>query len=199
MALLKLYLTPTLLLLALCCSLWEVSHSMPVNNNKGETDSCVFYARTLLENITDLLMQPQLFSGINCTRQNMELISETNTPTVCSPTNSTCSGIITPAFDKDKCVKDMGNDLIHYYRYLSAQPDPDSIIGPSVLHSLRELMENCFKLSPPESSTSNQAVVERSSNYNERLSLCKVLKGFQVRTVTINRAISYLNHIKHTN
>uniref|UniRef100_A0A3Q2CPB5 Interleukin 12A n=1 Tax=Cyprinodon variegatus TaxID=28743 RepID=A0A3Q2CPB5_CYPVA len=179
-----LYLTPTLLLLALCCSLWEVSHSMPVNNNKGETVSCVFYARTLLENITDLLMQPQLFSGINCTRQNMELISETNTPTVCSPTNSTCSGIITPAFDKDKCVKDMGNDLIHYYRYLSAQPDPDSIIGPSVLHSLRELME---------------ALVERSSNYNERLSLCKVLKGFQVRTVTINRAISYLNHIKHTN
>uniref|UniRef100_A0A3Q2DXW8 Interleukin 12A n=1 Tax=Cyprinodon variegatus TaxID=28743 RepID=A0A3Q2DXW8_CYPVA len=182
------HLTPTLLLLALCCSLWEVSHSMPVNNNKGETVSCVFYARTLLENITDLLMQPQLFSGINCTRQNMELISETNTPTVCSPTNSTCSGIITPAFDKDKCVKDMGNDLIHYYRYLSAQPDPDSIIGPSVLHSLRE----SFLIN-------RTALVERSSNYNERLSLCKVLKGFQVRTVTINRAISYLNHIKHTN
>lgn len=35
--------------------------------------------------------------------------------------------------------------------------------------------------------------VNHQSSYNERLKLCKVLKGFQVRSVTINRAVQYMN------
>ncbi|KAM4556485.1 uncharacterized protein V3H82_016443 [Fundulus diaphanus] len=161
-------------------------------------DSCVFYARALLENITDALTQARLFSGINCTRQNMELNLESRTPTVCSPQGSTCSGITTSAFDQDSCLTDIGKDLSHYYKFLSAQPDPDNLIGSSVLYSLRELMENCFRSSLPTDFNSKEALVERAVTFNERLSLCKVMKGFHVRTVTINRAIGYMNLGEHT-
>lgn len=47
--------TPVLLLLALSCPAWVVSRSLPPVPNGQMTDSCVFYARTLLENITNLL------------------------------------------------------------------------------------------------------------------------------------------------
>lgn len=106
--------TPVLLLMQLCCPAWVVSRSLPPMPNGQMTDSCVFYARTLLENITNLLapddpvgdlvkveflrccrcvwgaeplcsQQTRMFSGMNCTRHNMELNLETRTPTVCSP------------------------------------------------------------------------------------------------------------------
>ncbi|KAK5604232.1 hypothetical protein CRENBAI_020743 [Crenichthys baileyi] len=170
MTLMKLYFTPVLLLLALSCPVWVVSRSLPVTD-KGQMDnSCVFYARMLLENITNALTQPKLFSGINCTSQNMELNLETRTPTVCSP--------------QESCTMDIGRDLSHYYKFLSAQPDPDRLLGSSVLYSLRELM----------------ALVKVSNHFDERLSLCKVMKGFQVRTITINRAIGYMVNLgEHTN
>lgn len=38
----------------------------------------------------------------------------------------------------------------------------------------------------------------RQSTYAERLRMCKVLRGFHVRTITINRAISYMNSGEHT-
>ncbi|MED6253743.1 hypothetical protein ATANTOWER_032507 [Ataeniobius toweri] len=199
MTLMKLYFTPVLLLLALSCPVWVVSRSLPVTD-KGQMDnSCVFYARMLLGNITNALTLPQLFSGINCTSQNMELNLETRTPTVCSPQGSTCSGITTSAFDQESCIMDIGRDLSHYYKFLSAQPDPDRLLGSSVLYSLRELMKNCFTSSLPTHLISNEALVKVSNHFDERLSLCKVMKGFQVRTITINRAIGYMDLGEHTN
>lgn len=46
--------TPALLLLVLTCPLWQISQSVPL---MGMQDSCVLYARTLLQNITDVLNQ----------------------------------------------------------------------------------------------------------------------------------------------
>ncbi|MEQ2224572.1 hypothetical protein ILYODFUR_008926 [Ilyodon furcidens] len=199
MTLMKLYFTPVLLLLAFSCPVWVVSRSLPVTDKGQMNNSCVSYARMLLENITNALKQPNLFSGINCTSQNMELNLETRTPTVCSPQGSTCSGITTSAFDQESCIMDIGRDLSHFYKFLSAQPDPDRLLGSSVLYSLRELMENCFTSSLPTHLISNEALVKVSNHFDERLNLCKVMKGFQVRTITINRAIRYMDLGEHTN
>lgn len=38
-------------------------------------------------------------------------------------------------------MANIGQDLHHYYKFIAAQPDPDSLLGPSVLFSLRELMQ----------------------------------------------------------
>lgn len=44
-------------------------------------------------------------------------------------------------FSQKSCLTNIGEDLQHYYKLLAAQPDPDSLLGPSVLSSLRELMK----------------------------------------------------------
>ncbi|XP_044222899.1 interleukin-12 subunit alpha, partial [Thunnus albacares] len=187
--------TPALLLLVLSCPVWQVSQSLPV---KGPmTDSCVIYARTLLENITDTLMQNNLFTGIDCTKQSVELHMETNTPFVCAPKEPTCSGMAKSEFDQDSCLKSIGKDLQYYYKFLAAQPDPDTLLSRTVLFSLKELMENCFTWSLSADLASRKAS-DKLSTYDERLSLCKVLKGFQVRTITINRVIGYMNSGEHT-
>ncbi|XP_008290746.1 interleukin-12 subunit alpha [Stegastes partitus] len=203
MPLVKLYSTPALLLLlVLTCSVWEVSRSLPVKGKEPMTDSCVLNAQTLLRSITDVLHnssdgQRNLFSGIDCMMLNMELNTETSTPSVCAPKGSKCSGSNKLEFDQDSCMMNMKKDLNHYYRFLAAHPDPDSLLGPTVLLSLRELMETCFKLPLP--ADLQTAAAGRGSTYEERLSLCKVLKGFQVRAITINRVIGYMTSGEHTN
>ncbi|XP_054889647.1 uncharacterized protein zmp:0000001127 [Poeciliopsis prolifica] len=204
MPLMKLYFTPVLLLLALSCPTWVVGRSLPSMPSGQMTDSCVFYARTLLENITNLLAPDdptRMFSGMNCTRHNMELNLETRTPTVCSPQGSVCSGETTSAFDWKSCMSEIGKDLSHYYKVLSVQPDSDGTLGSSVLLPLRELMENCFKSDLQSALISKEAPVAHSNTngFSQRQRLCKILKGFYVRTITINRAISYMNLGEHTN
>lgn len=44
----------------------------------------------------------------------------------------------------------------------------------------------------------SKAAADRPRSYDERLRLCKVLRGFQIRTVTINRAIAYISSGEHT-
>ncbi|XP_041847867.1 interleukin-12 subunit alpha [Melanotaenia boesemani] len=193
MLLIKLYFTPALLLLVFGCSVWQVGQSLPVMEKGPATDSCVLYAQSLLHNITDVLTQSKLFSGIECAKQNMELNTETNTPSVCTPQGSSCSESTQLQFDQESCVTNIGKDLRHYYKFLTAQPDPESLLGPTVLLSLRELMENCFKGYLPTDLALQETAADRASTYAERLSLCKVLRGFQVRTITINRVIGYMN------
>ncbi|XP_034744325.1 interleukin-12 subunit alpha-like [Etheostoma cragini] len=186
MPLIKLYIPSALLLLVLTCA--QVSRSVPVMSKGQLTDSCVTHAQMLLENVTHALTQKTLFSAIDCPEQSVELHMETNTPFVCAPKGSTCSGIATSEFDQDACLTNIGEDLHHYYTFLAAQPDPDRLLAPTVL-SLRELMENCFTWSLP---TDLEAAADRLSTYDERLRLCKVLKGFQLRSITINRGIAYM-------
>ncbi|XP_014855617.1 PREDICTED: uncharacterized protein LOC106925686 [Poecilia mexicana] len=203
MPLMKLSFTPVLLLLALSCPAWVVSRSLPLTPSGQMTDSCVFYARMLLENVTNLLAPDdptRMFSGMNCTRHNMQLNLKTNTSTVCSPQGSVCSGETTSAFDRESCLKDIGTDLSYYYNVLSSQPDSDGTLGSSVLLPLRELMENCFSSSLTDLSSKEASVDHSSTNgFNQRKLLCKIMKGFHVRTITINRAIGYMNLGEHTN
>uniref|UniRef100_UPI0009B32F9A interleukin-12 subunit alpha n=1 Tax=Monopterus albus TaxID=43700 RepID=UPI0009B32F9A len=189
--------TPALLLVMLSCPLWQVSQALPVMTKGPMTDSCVVYARSLLQNITDALTQKNLFSGINCMEQSVTLNMKTNTASVCAPKESTCYGIARSEFSQESCLTNIGKDLQHYYKFLAAQPNSASLLGPTMF-SLRELMENCFMWSVPRDLASEQAAAESQSTYDERLNLCKVLKGFYVRTITINRVIGYLNSGKHT-
>ncbi|KAF7652972.1 hypothetical protein LDENG_00088800 [Lucifuga dentata] len=184
----KLYFTPALLLLMLSSPVWHVSQSLPVTGKGSMTDSCVFYAQSLLEKITDALTQNSteqnsLFTGIDCTKQNVQLNMETGTASVCAP--------------KESCLTSIGKDLLYYYELLAAQPDPQNFLSPTVLFSLRELMENCFAGSRPKDFPLKEVSAEHPNTYDERLKLCKVLKGFQVSTITINRVIGYISSGEH--
>uniref|UniRef100_A0A667X1B3 Uncharacterized LOC115374900 n=1 Tax=Myripristis murdjan TaxID=586833 RepID=A0A667X1B3_9TELE len=172
------YFTPALLLLVLTCPLWQVGHLSPVPlmHNTPITDSCVFYAKSLLWNITDTLKQVGEYQSkwLDCFLQSARYQNQAI---------SACSGVTESEFDQDSCLTNIGKDLIYYHNFLTAQPDPERLLSPTVLFSLRELME---------------VTPDRERTYDERLNLCKVLKGFQVRTITINRAIGYISSGEHS-
>ncbi|XP_008332193.1 interleukin-12 subunit alpha [Cynoglossus semilaevis] len=192
MSLLKLCFTPALLLLGLSCSLWQISQALPMKTTARVTDSCVLHAHTLLQNISGALTQNKLFSGIDCSKQSVELNSETNTTFDCTPTGLTCSGDTKSTFDQDSCLDSIVKDLHFYYQFLTSHPDPDSLLGPTVLLSIRELVKKCFTWSTADFALT-QAVEDHSTTFDQRLRLCKVLRGFQIRTITINRAIGYMH------
>uniref|UniRef100_A0A4W6E0A5 Interleukin-12 subunit alpha n=1 Tax=Lates calcarifer TaxID=8187 RepID=A0A4W6E0A5_LATCA len=194
MQLFKLYFTPALLLLILSC--FSQSKSLPVMSEGQMTNSCVSYAQILLQNITDALLQGTLFHGVDCTTKGVELYTETNTSSVCAPKGSTCSGIAKSEFSQTSCLTNIGEDLRHYYKLLAKHPD--RLLGQTVLFSLRQFME-VTNFTHPLSwlSLMLQTAADRST-YDERLTLCKVLKGFQVRAITISRVIGYMNSGEHT-
>ncbi|XP_041659507.1 interleukin-12 subunit alpha [Cheilinus undulatus] len=195
----KLYFSPALLLLVFTSPLWYVSQSVPVMSQRPMTDSCISYAQTLLQDITETLTQKNVSAGIDCTKQSVEMNTETNTASVCIPKEAKCSGPMKSEFDQDLCLTNIMDDLRHYYRILSVQPHPNNLISKKILHSLRNLMENCFKMSFQVDLALEEAAADHQSNFDDRLTLCKVLKGFHVRTITINRVISYINSEEHTN
>uniref|UniRef100_H3C170 Interleukin-12 subunit alpha n=1 Tax=Tetraodon nigroviridis TaxID=99883 RepID=H3C170_TETNG len=166
------------LLLMFTCPLWQLSQALPLTDGGPVSDQCVLQAQMFLRNITETLSKKELFSGIDCTKQSMEFNRESQTATVCTPKGLTCSGTTQSEFNKISCLKNIREDLHYYYSFLSAQPDADRLLHTTVLASLRELM---------------QVAGNHQSSYDERLKLCIVLRGFQVRIVTINRAVQYMN------
>uniref|UniRef100_A0A8C7YAD9 Interleukin-12 subunit alpha n=1 Tax=Oryzias sinensis TaxID=183150 RepID=A0A8C7YAD9_9TELE len=195
-----------LLLMMLSLPMWQISESLPVMSMTPMTDSCVNYARMLLENITQALTKTELFTGINCTEQNMELNTNTYTPSVCAPkVLKTCiywlyyylvKGFYCLSI-KESCLSNISRDLSQYYKFLTAQPDLLRV--PNVTHSLRKLMEvSLYPISRSLFSIISFTPVNHASTYSERLNLCKTLRGFQVRTITVSRAISYMSSGEHT-
>ncbi|KAK7945660.1 hypothetical protein WMY93_001388 [Mugilogobius chulae] len=178
-------------------SIWHGGFALPIT--KIVTDICVLSAQELLDNIGDALtpdmtLQENLFKGINCTQQSVDLNTENNTPTECAPLGISCSGESKSQFNEERCMESIMKDLHHYYKILSAHPDPDRFLS-TVLLRLRKLMMNCFAWTIPEDL--NESSSETPSRYDDRLSLCKKMKGFQIRTITINRALGYMKSGEH--
>lgn len=55
----------------------------------------------------------------------------------------------------------------------------------------------CFSCKSLLSCSTLKAAPEHLRSYGDRLRLCKVLSGFRVRTITINRAIAYMSSGEH--
>ncbi|XP_055008060.1 interleukin-12 subunit alpha [Boleophthalmus pectinirostris] len=191
-------LCPATLLVLL--SIWHGGFTLPITTKEPVTSACVLSAQALLDNITDALTQDNghpykknLFKGFSCSQQSIDLNTETDTPYACAPHGTSCSGVIKSQFNQEVCMENIEKDLHHYYKVLSGHPDPDMFLRGTLLLSLRELMMTCF--SPPEDL--NKSPSESPSNYDDRLSLCKKLKGFHIRTITINRALGYMHSGEH--
>ncbi|XP_067108945.1 interleukin-12 subunit alpha-like [Osmerus mordax] len=136
-----------------------------------------------------------MFIGINCSEQKSTLDSGTRTAWVCAP--ESCSGSARAEFDELLCQESIVEDLRFYHTVLSAQPHSLGLLATTVLHAPRELLNACFPSSLQESPLTSQAPPGGESSFDQRLSLCKVLKGLQARSLTINRALSYLHAEDH--
>ncbi|KAJ8378686.1 hypothetical protein AAFF_G00237350 [Aldrovandia affinis] len=196
----KLCFAPWLLALsvALACHLCDVSVGSPVTaparRDALNMEHCVSHARALLWNVTDALTQDDnLFSGFNCTEQSLEVNTQTRTVSACEPNprqGASCPGLRDTSFDKSECLKNVRQDLQYYRSVFLAYVDHP--LGSTLVKTIDDLTQHCFTSSAPEDFSMTEVLPVSGNTFKERLHLCKVLKGFRVRTITINRIMSYI-------
>ncbi|KAF7692749.1 interleukin-12 subunit alpha [Silurus meridionalis] len=163
---------------------------------------CTTYARGLLSNLKLVLDKPEktgtktLFHGFNCTDLEAVVNSNTQTASVCQPSQDVkCSDQKTSPFSKTECLQNIANDLNYHQsmltEYVSNQKLNSESIKElnSITNSILNLQQHCKLLPKPESLKDKWSP---KNSFEDRKDLCKQLKGFQLRTITINRAIGYV-------
>ncbi|XP_067101813.1 interleukin-12 subunit alpha [Osmerus mordax] len=187
----------TVFLLALSLSL---STGIPVRSPRSlDADKCAalsLLSKTLLEKTKELLNNnnPSLFSGFNCLNQALEMNSNTQTALACSPTTGqgkVCMGGRITSFNENECLGNITMDLGHYSREMTILQEKNSDLlhvhqdALAALNTIQELLQavsSCFWT---------------DNTFDNRLCMCKKLRGFQARLVTISRACGYISSGDH--
>ncbi|XP_036393532.1 interleukin-12 subunit alpha [Megalops cyprinoides] len=160
-----------------------------------DTEKCVSFSRKLLSKVTEVLGRDELFKGFNCSEQSI-LLDRNETVAACEPNasqNGRCSGHQNTGFNQNECLRNIKEDLEYYRATLLSYQKAE--LSSTVVKAIQELLEHCaFTSQPWTSSTSVVPSVHKPTDnpFNQRRQLCERLKGFQVRTITINRVMSYL-------
>ncbi|KAA0702506.1 IQCJ-SCHIP1 readthrough transcript protein [Triplophysa tibetana] len=147
----------------------------PVPSDSQQCAACSPHARSLLTNLSQLMdkegqaKHPHLFAGFNCTEQTTQMIPFTQTAVVCQP--------ITAATE---CVRNIRDDLWYYNHILKSYVDGVQ----NAVQDLNPLLKATKTLMSWD--------VWQGSPFDDRLSLCKTLKGFHIRAITMNRALGYI-------
>lgn len=165
---------------------------------------CTTRARDLLTVLKRVLDNPEkmrsniLFHGFNCTDLEVVVNPNTQTASVCQPSQDMkCSDQTSSPFDETQCLQNIANDLDYhgsmlaeYMNTLDEKANSESVKElKSITESIHNLRESCKLLPNPESSNDKW---KSTNSFEDRKDLCKQLKGFQVRTITINRALGYI-------
>ncbi|XP_035384462.1 interleukin-12 subunit alpha [Electrophorus electricus] len=163
--------------------------------------SCTEHAKTLLTTLKSVLNKdkPTLFHGFKCADLDTEVIPNSSTVAACQPyEDTTCSDQRRSSFNETDCLASMREDLRHYQDKLAeyaeslSKFDAVTELKP-ILISVRDLQQNCPPLSTNETEKSPTNSPGPVDSFEERMSLCKQLKGFHLRAVTMNRALGYVS------
>ncbi|XP_053343156.1 interleukin-12 subunit alpha [Clarias gariepinus] len=182
---------------------------------------CTTSARDLLTKLRGALEKPEnrsntLFHGFNCTELEAVVNPNTQTASVCQPSQVVkCSDQRTTPFNETECLQNIDNDLKYhrsmlddYVKNLDQKANSESIkelnkIRDAILElkqlSIYHLYLNVSIISFPHqsckllpTSESSQKKWSPTNSFEDRKDLCKQLKGFEVRIITINRALGYI-------
>ncbi|XP_057190790.1 uncharacterized protein zmp:0000001127 [Triplophysa rosa] len=181
-----------LVVTVLCCALWRCGFAGPVGARdltlKLKENTCNEYARSLLRVVSDALAMDHLFSGFNCTQQNAEVHIRSKTMSACTP-QSDCTHSPVLNINENKCLQRILEDL-QYYRDTFTVYANTALIN-TVGRSIDDILQNCFSVSAMDNSALKVSM-DHQKSFQERLQLCKILKGFHLRAITINRVFSYI-------
>ncbi|XP_026234715.1 interleukin-12 subunit alpha [Anabas testudineus] len=201
MANLNLYLASCVLLLTLSC---RTSTGVPVPADSLSAEQCVLCAslfKDLLLNITELLKSDDLCFGIKSDAVVMR--SKAETALVCAPNptqnSSSCVMQRHSPFSEGECIKNIMRDLKYHHAaiqsYLERQlrsPEQETRLLTPTLGKIKNLMENCSLNGKNGENEDFSEVQWENSTFDNRQAMCKMMKGFYVRTITINRAMGYI-------
>ncbi|XP_069003429.1 interleukin-12 subunit alpha [Embiotoca jacksoni] len=204
MANFNIYLASCVLLLTLS---WRTSTAVPLPTPITDNNAhCSSLFKSLLLNIPELL-DSVLCYGI--TSDKVELRSETETVQACAPTltrNTSCMVQRNSSFNESECQRNIMKDLAHYdaviQSYLNStlrSPEIEGALLGTTLGMIQSLRKNC-SLNPNgenDSSEEDAAQMWGDNTFNNRHKMCKILRGFHIRTITINRVIGYISSGDH--
>ncbi|XP_059187975.1 interleukin-12 subunit alpha [Centropristis striata] len=195
-----------LLLLALN---WRTSTGLPVRTERGaeKCAECALLFKDLLLNITELRNRTDLLCfGILTAEMEM---SQADTVLACAPNlaqNSGCMMETNSSFSESECMRNIMKDLAYYAAviesYLSStlrsRGEEVPHLSPT-LGVIQSLRKNCSLMPDGEDEPSEVDTAQMWSNdsFSNRQKMCKIMKGFHVRTITINRAIGYIASGEH--
>ncbi|XP_077954463.1 interleukin-12 subunit alpha [Gasterosteus aculeatus] len=185
---------------------WRTSSGLPLSaRGAQECGDCALLLRELLQSIPKLLSSDVLFYGINLNRSDwLKMpVREDETTLACAPTltqGSSCTMQRNSSFSESECLSNIGKDLAFYaaalksYRKLQLrkQEEEVSLLSPT-LEIIQCLWETCPLMQNGENYFSEEAARLWERNpFSDRLQMHKIMLGFYVRTITINRAMGYI-------
>ncbi|GLD53335.1 interleukin-12 subunit alpha-like protein [Lates japonicus] len=184
------YFVSCLLLLTLS---WRTSTGVPLPApNAEKCAQCSEHFKTLLLNIKDLLNNDTFWYGA---RSDKVVIGSTaETSLACAPT-----------LTQSECLRNIMKDLAFYEAAIksyikSPLRSPQEEVPPleQTLEIIGSLKKCSLKLNG-ESNTSEEDVTQMwgTDTFNNRQEMHKIMRGFYVRTITINRAMGYISSGDH--
>ncbi|XP_044057935.1 interleukin-12 subunit alpha isoform X2 [Siniperca chuatsi] len=184
---------------------WRTSTGLPVRTEK--CGDCPSLFKSLLLNITGLLGSDVLCFGI--TSDTMVVRSKAETALACAPTltqNSGCMMQRNSSFSESECLRNIMKDLAHYdaaiQSYLNSplrSPEEETALLSPTLGIIQSLRKNCSLMPNGENDSTEEDAAQMWGNdtFSNRQEMCKMMRGFHLRTITINRAIGYISSGDH--
>uniref|UniRef100_A0A673BQ54 Interleukin-12 subunit alpha n=1 Tax=Sphaeramia orbicularis TaxID=375764 RepID=A0A673BQ54_9TELE len=180
--------------LALMALTWRTSTGLPVRTaSADQCAQCSLLFRHLLVNITELLKNEAICYAM--TSDKILIESKSDTVLACAPTlnqTSTCMAQKNTAFSETECYRNIMKDLAHYdaviQSYLNLpnrrSQDEITLLRPTlgIIQSLRQ---------------QDDVDLWEDNSYEDRKKMCKLMKGFRIRAITINRALGYISSGDH--
>ncbi|XP_039454227.1 interleukin-12 subunit alpha isoform X2 [Oreochromis aureus] len=206
MANIQLYVASCVLLLSLS---WRTSEALPVPApSPGTGGQCADFYKMLLLNISNALDSIYLTDGIQS--EKIEMRSTGDTVLACAPTLTQNLGCVTQrnsSFSESECLKNIKMDLLYYHEEIASYlggplkngPEEIRLLSP-IVEITKNLTENCFPQLDVENLPSKASKDDKkwgNDSYSNRLEMNKMMKGFHIRAITINRAIGYISSGDH--
>ncbi|KAK9520958.1 hypothetical protein VZT92_020812 [Zoarces viviparus] len=185
------------LLLTLSC---RTSTGLPVRTRSTEKcGDCPLLFKNLLVKATELLSSEILWYGIKADRM---MVSQAETVLACAPTltqNSSCLTQRNSSFSESECLRNIRKDLAYYAAALQSYivsplrtPEEEVALSPT-LEIIQSLQSCCLMLNGENDSSEEVAAqMWGDDTYSNRQKMCKMMRGFHARTITINRAMGYI-------
>ncbi|XP_008296746.1 interleukin-12 subunit alpha-like [Stegastes partitus] len=186
----------------------STSTGLPMRNLSPENDAqCPLLFKGLLLDIKNALKSEDWCSPIMS--DTVAIRSKAETVLACAPIlaqNFSCIGQRKSSFDELECLRNIMKDLAYYdaliQSYLKStirDPKEEAKLLSPTLETIKSLREKCsLKVDEDDDSSEEDAAQMWVDNsFNNRLEMCKMMRGFYVRTITINRAMGYISSGDH--
>ncbi|XP_041851214.1 interleukin-12 subunit alpha [Melanotaenia boesemani] len=186
---------------------WRTSTGLPVPNLSADNKNCASLFKSLLLNVAELLSSEDLCHGL--IPSNEMTMWSSDTVQACAPNltqNSSCMMQRNSSFSESECLRSIIKDLAYYkasiQHYLQSDlnmRDKEVPLLTPTVEIIEALIKNCSLMANGENSFSETVAANmwKEDSYKNRQKMCKMMRGFHVRAITINRAMGYISSGDH--